>query len=1715
MADWAPPEVRPADEWVPPEFKKAWTPPELAKSATPEAKRSVVDYLTSADFGKTALVGAAQLLDMVNPGPLLAHGLGYLANRAILRSTTNLPPHEVAVKSQALADVSAELVGSGIFEKLAKTATGNDVGPLDAFNQGVSSLIKSIGRDYQSRTNGAVQAEDVEEMANVLMLGAMSRAGKVKRVKSETAEPADTTLEVAKAKKVKEPADTAIDQWAAKAIEAKEPQAFPALKKAGFVDQYGKPLAVGAGVTAALAAEGDDEASKAAILGVIAGGKTIRGDLAKRLAGELSEVKTAMKSVNLHPPGVMKNLYIALGDAAQMLDPAGDLARLDQVRMDLAEKGYRPEVLKKVDQVARTVEEIHEQRRLAAETPARPLAVPKEAVPQVAVPKEELPDFLTPNKRWALGTAAGGAAVAASLTSGDTQKAAAPLGLVALLGMSPKTPLRDIHSRLPYTTKVLTDLAETMGDRSEFTREHVLQRANKPGVSKFEKEMYADIMKDKPAIYATDLAAEVKKRTGDFELKAKEVNDYADHGLSQIGRQDGWLPEGSDAIPPPSRTTVYQSPAELGDANHFSDPNYFAHTRSFDEGGVRHVVEVQSDAAQKARKQLKPEERVELEKNLESVTRQRQLADNLEYQVSRAGKYTPFGEALDHWAKVKPQIEALNPDAGILFDSALYDRFLQASDPKLTQVADAWRNKWRQERPLADPSWDVSVGFSDWLRQHPLQHPKGFNGGALLQRIWADAAERLRVLQAEHTAKLATSQLDPVRPILKDWWKRIIREEIGEAGKARPNPAWENAKIALERAEWSANNSRERYGNMYPDRVKQDAEFVRQEKAILDATSKEIPPSDKVRFASADTVAKVEGWPEKRAALEERLARAKEDGDTAGIRENEERLARTSRFSPEHQPIYDRYHKDIETFLTRDLKGRSYTDAQGHTWIEVDLPARGQTVGPRQMFGKTDPRFAALLAGGSIAALIGANLSDHHPLEAAIAAGSALAAATQFPRYLRYIAKDWKGAAADTTGVGIAAGIVGIGMSDRKAGENFNTLAAAIVGLALAGKKMLPKNLVPRVGSISFDELANIRSGNLAVRERQYKNLRRAIEVTIPSKARREVVWAEAQKPAPQGLSSKEMKVVQAWRGFSQEMWKELGDVGMQTDFVENYVTRAAENAGGSPKQVLDILAAIFEPQANGGFVVSSRFLKKRTGVSIEGLERFLAEKGLRLNKDLAEVAEIYGRSVARAIENKRFVTALKAGSPAGAPYIVQSRKAPMNYVPVRAAFLQGQLIHPDIAPYLKTLVEARSSNAAVNAALALSMAQKRLAVSFSLFHAYNLAIAHLGARGLLGATSDLAREVVGKLGGPKGPISAAIEMYRRGGLGDQIDWGLREGLKIDPMAEAGVGAIEHLGNLADATIARATGIKPPIGKAAAALEGLQKKHFDRFTWDYLHFGVKGMLFIREFERALVREGFPDWSKAPDKVKSNVARQVASFVNDTYGHLNWERVAQEATSRLGRKFANFMLSPDGRVMSQLLLFAPDWTLSTFRAIYKALPGKTDTPITKHLHAAYTLRTAFFISVLIDAVNVQTSGHHIWDSEQKDPLRIEFKDGTSMQAFKHATEFGEWVREPMKTLRNKMAFLPSETIAQVAGQEYAGSKIPMEGSRMSHALKRAAPFPLGPFLDPALSPEEAAKKSALGSLGIQTYGHTPEQNLRRRELKRRDKEAEAFRKLLKE
>jgi hypothetical protein len=353
--------------------------------------------------------------------------------------------------------------------------------------------------------------------------------------------------------------------------------------------------------------------------------------------------------------------------------------------------------------------------------------------------------------------------------------------------------------------------------------------------------------------------------------------------------------------------------------------------------------------------------------------------------------------------------------------------------------------------------------------------------------------------------------------------------------------------------------------------------------------------------------------------------------------------------------------------------------------------------------------------------------------------------------------------------------------------------------------------------------------------------------------------------------------------------------------------------------------------------------------------------------------------------------------------------------------------------------------------------------------------------------------------------VSKAVEQFRKGGVGTSVDKWIREdGLQLEVPEDVSKNILSAAGKLADSTIGKFGPKTRVLEKSLSTVEKYTLGYFDKYTWDYLHTGGKLMVaeaYLDKARMSAAKEGKPFDEAASRK-------QIARFLNDSFGGLNWYDAATQTQNEFAKRIALASYSPAGRRSLQVALFAPDWTISTLRAFTAALPKDLNptkwqpvegikgmmTPTTKADYARlYQFKTALTYFTLLNAINMVTANRPIW--ENKDPTRIEYPDGTSMQAMKHAMEPYHWISDPDKTLANKLGFIPKAVIVGVGGLEYASPQAEKlvdrsAAGRLEAVAKIALPFQVAAGTD---APEgEGVKRAVLGTMGFPIYGKTPEQ-----------------------
>jgi len=779
--------------------------------------------------------------------------------------------------------------------------------------------------------------------------------------------------------------------------------------------------------------------------------------------------------------------------------------------------------------------------------------------------------------------------------------------------------------------------------------------------------------------------------------------------------------------------------------------------------------------------------------------------------------------------------------------------------------------------------------------------------------------------------------------------------------------------------------------------------------------------------------------------------------------------------------------RDTETYR-KGLGGRGVTDASGHTGIEVPTKAHAGRI---QQYGKADPKLLTAMGvvGGGL--LVGGLLAGDSKVAGAILGGIAGAGLLRLPRTLAGMGKTIspKQVAWNAARVGA---VLGVGTYlGGKSGD-------PVYGAAVAAAIILGKNALPAAKKLTTDQFISLRNGNIAAQQRITDNLVRDINAAVPDSARRVAIAEALDAGNSQGLAPKELQVYRYVRQFLDTLGKEAQDASVIKGMRQNYVSYIVERDPlMSLEQESGILKRIFESGEGGGSgSPNTRFGKRGKYETFDEINAALKGSGLKLKtQDIGEIVGLYTKSMRTAIENKILLDSLKTAKTAeGMDYLVRADKngnLPPGYEKLNHPQLTGYGVQAELVDSLKVVMNSSNPNVVTRGLHGLAMAVKRVQVFGSLFHAKSLMEVYINSMG-----KDFYST---KTGVNMAPINAALKMYREGGLGDTLDVGIRHGLSMQIPLDVSQSIIGNIGKSIDAITPRVIGKDWKLGTAVTDKIDWVNGKMDKLTWDYLHAGIKGAVFLKEFETMMLRnaEANARNPKIPLKSRELIAKEVATYANDLTGGLNWFQIAADAKTQLGRNLGMYFAGPEGQRFAQMVAFAPDWAISTLRAGFKAF-GESDRTLkglwkpenATDLYRRYALRSTLYWMTLLNGINYATSGHSVL--ENKDPTRIEFGDGTSMQAGKHTFEAVHAVMDPVKFAYNKLGFTPKMMIDLASGKSGYGDTAPKYDNFVGHAARTALPFTVNSATQPGITGIDRAKRAVLSSGGLPVYGTTPEQ-----------------------
>lgn len=664
----------------------------------------------------------------------------------------------------------------------------------------------------------------------------------------------------------------------------------------------------------------------------------------------------------------------------------------------------------------------------------------------------------------------------------------------------------------------------------------------------------------------------------------------------------------------------------------------------------------------------------------------------------------------------------------------------------------------------------------------------------------------------------------------------------------------------------------------------------------------------------------------------------------------------------------------------------------------------------------------------------------------------------------------------------------------------------ALPGMNAAGRAVSTfKKLMGEDTRIKINDLADAHEKYVQLAAADVIAMQKQIEELVPDKQDRMDITHAIEANNIASLKANQIKAAKIVTDYFTGIGQVASLEGVLSSARDNYVTHLwdwSENKGLFEKWM--------DKTAGGpGMGAHNRFSEERTIPTIAAGKA----AGLKpLTEDISAIVGVYGNSMSRSVANSVFTRALKLEKVPGSHLglVVKAEDAPHNYKSINNPAMQGLKVHPDIEPSLKMLYETNAPGDAMKVLMGINDTAKKMAVSYSLFHAKALTDAHIaGSSNPFKAIASIPGMVVGPRGIDFGFFKLSQNKYlqelRKGSASSLVQDAAEGGLKysIDEAStdmDAGNGfysSMEWLQKEMDKVI-------PYSGLPVKGMLALSKK-LDTFMWPRLHAAMKLMNFAETKARIMENSVRKMKGKGPSLSSEQASRIAASYVNDLYGGLNWRRIAEDSHSYAARRLGQAMLTPGGQRMLGLLQFAPDWTLSTTRAAVKAFTGRPDfiKPTTlAGLHQQYLIRAAIYYMTVGDAINYTMSGHHLWENKDPTVLDMDPKGERHMQWSKHTMEPVHWLTKPAQQGINKLGMIPREVIEQSLGVDYLSAKgkmAPMKG-RIQHLAKNFLP------ISAQQADQGGAATVVSGFAGVPIYGKTSEQkkaDKAERDRKKRD------------
>ncbi len=440
-------------------------------------------------------------------------------------------------------------------------------------------------------------------------------------------------------------------------------------------------------------------------------------------------------------------------------------------------------------------------------------------------------------------------------------------------------------------------------------------------------------------------------------------------------------------------------------------------------------------------------------------------------------------------------------------------------------------------------------------------------------------------------------------------------------------------------------------------------------------------------------------------------------------------------------------------------------------------------------------------------------------------------------------------------------------------------------------------------------------------------------------------------------------------------------------------------------------------------------------------------QKGYKIKpeyEDPTELIKIYTHAAGKALSTRALISNLERSNIGGKPLLVRNIKTTpigQDYIKFDHPYFENKFgmpyVHRGMEKSLRMVFDAKDEQALMSALFTTNLMMKRLAVGFSFFHAGALVESMIFAGHKLRTIGRVInprskQELQSFIDNPakyRAEFPHALEILERNGYKDVVQFARGSGVQISTPEDIGFDRFYYnFSGLQRTSIDKFW--KRHFGVSPAEKVEKVFKWFDRITWDRVFTHAK----LNTFLTALNKTVQPGDTQA---IIHRKAQRAAQFANDAFGGQDWATVANKIQTPWLKSMMQTTFRPGSRGYMQLLMFAPDWTISNVRIIAKSLPAFEKDPNLRRLYQYYFLRAAVIYAAAGSALNYAFSGHSLL--ENTDPTRIDLGNGEVLTFSKQLMEPFHWITAPQSTGLKKIGALPRTTIEVLTNKKYLTTK----------------------------------------------------------------------------